>query len=437
MIASWNPGLLTYLGDVYEDGTITEFRNWYGDSSSWYGRFRSITAPVVGNHEYNSDGQGGFTADGYFRYWNDIPHYYSFDAGGWHFIALDSTTQYGKTDVNSPQYEWLENDLASRANPCTIVTYHHPLNTVGSESPSPRMSAIWSLLRQHNATLVLNGHDHQYQHWTALNGDQQPDPAGVTQIVAGGGGHSSQMILGSDPRVVATAHAYGALRLEVRPDRVDYSYRAPDGGTGKVIDSGFVGCKGLLTDTEAPTAPTNVSGVVNPSSTATYTASVSWQPASDNRGVAQYRVLRDGVAVATVSGTTTSYVSSGLSAGATYAFSVQALDAAGNVSPASAPANITTPAPIPVTVTAVADRDTYVSASAATKNYGTAHTLRHDADPSQHSYLRFDVRGDVPQRQAGPADGVGQQQVHPRLPRAHGRGHYLDRRQREQHRHHL
>ena len=179
----------------------------------------------------------------------------------------------------------------------------------------------------------------------------------------------------------------------MRPDRVDYSYRAPDGGTGKVLDSGFVSCKGLSPDTEEPTAPTNVSGVVNPSSTATNTASVSWQPASDNRGVAQYRVLRDGVAVATVSGTTPSYVSSGLSAGATYAFTVEALDAAGNASPASAPANVATPAPIPVTVTAVADRDTYVSASAATKNYGTAQTLRHDADPSQHSYLRFDVRG--------------------------------------------
>ena len=64
MMASWNPDLFTYLGDVYEDGTITEFKNWYGDSTSWFGRFAGITAPVVGNHEYNKDAQGQYVADG-------------------------------------------------------------------------------------------------------------------------------------------------------------------------------------------------------------------------------------------------------------------------------------------------------------------------------------------------------------------------------------
>ena len=49
MIASWDPSLLTYLGDVYDNGTITEFKNWYGDSTHWYGRFKGITAPVVGS----------------------------------------------------------------------------------------------------------------------------------------------------------------------------------------------------------------------------------------------------------------------------------------------------------------------------------------------------------------------------------------------------
>jgi chitodextrinase len=393
MIADWNPGLVTYLGDVYEEGTITEFRNWYGDSSSWFGQFRGVTAPVVGNHEYNRNGSGGYSADGYFRYWNNIPHYYSFDAGGWHFIALDSTTQYGQTDTSSAQYQWLAADLAARANPCTIVTYHHPLNTIGSEGPSQRMAAIWSLLREHDVTLVLNGHDHNYQHWTPLDADQQPDPEGITQLISGAGGHSSQGFLATDPRVVTKAQAYGALRLEVRPDRVDYSYRTPDGGTGKVLDSGFVPCQALPADTEAPSAPGGVSAVVNASSAATFSATVSWQPASDNRGVAQYKVLRDGVAVATLPGSATSYVAGGLSASSTYGFTVTALDAAGNESAPSEAATATTPAPAPVSVTIAAAADTYVSASAPAKNYGAATTLRLDADPLQHSYVRFQVTG--------------------------------------------
>jgi chitodextrinase len=393
MIASWNPGLMTYLGDVYEQGTITEFRNWYGDNSSWYGRFRGITAPVVGNHEYNSDGAGGYVADGYFRYWNDIGHRYSFDAGGWHFIALDSTNQFGQTDPTSEQYDWLAHDLATRANPCTIVTYHHPLNTIGSEDPSQRMADIWALLRQHNVTLVLNGHDHQYQHWTALDAGQQPDPAGVTQLIAGAGGHSKQNVTTSDARVVASAIAYGALRLEVRPDRVDYSYRAPDGSTGKVLDSGFIGCKALSPDTQAPSVPPGVTAVVNPSSTAIYGATVSWQPASDNRGVAQYRVRRDGVVVGTVAGSTTSFVSSGLSAGSTYSFTVTALDAAGNESAPSSAANATTPPPTPSIATVETGKDAYVSASSTASNYGTATALRLDGSPDQSSYLYFNVLG--------------------------------------------
>jgi fibronectin type 3 domain-containing protein len=396
MIAGWSPQLVTYLGDVYQDGTITEFRNWYGDASSWYGRFKSITAPVVGNHEYNRNVAGDYVADGYFRYWNAVPHYYSFDAGGWHWIALDSTTQFNQTGPGTPQYDWLANDLASRSNPCTVVTYHHPLNTVGSEAPSQRMADIWALLRQNKVSLVLNGHDHQYQHWTALDAAQQPDPAGVTQMVAGAGGHSSQAITSADPRVVASAQGYGALRLEVRPDRVDYSYRTPNGGTGKVVDSGFVGCTALPADTQAPGAPTGVTATVNPTTTAVHSVTVGWQPAGDNRGVAQYKVLRDGVVVGTVSGSTTSFVSSGLSAGSTYSFTVRALDAAGNQSPASAAVTATTPAPAPSIVTLNPEADAYVS-SAVDNNYGAATTLRLDgAAPVQHSYLRFDVQGAYP-----------------------------------------
>ncbi|MFN0285155.1 MAG: fibronectin type III domain-containing protein [Kineosporiaceae bacterium] len=397
MIAGWSPQLLTYLGDVYEDGTITEFRNWYGDASTWYGRFRGITAPVVGNHEYNRNAAGDYEADGYFRYWNAVPHYYSYDAGGWHFIALDSTTQFDQTAPGTPQYEWLANDLESRSNPCTVVTYHHPLNTVGSESPSQRMADIWALLRQHKVTLVLNGHDHQYQHWTALGADQLPDPAGVTQIIAGAGGHSSQAITVPDePRVVAAVQGYGALRLEVRPDRVDYSYRMPDGGPGKVVDAGFVGCKALTADTQPPGAPPAVTATVNPTTTSVQSVTVTWQPASDNRGVAQYKVLRDGVVVGTVSGSTTSFVNSGLSAASTYSFTVRALDAAGNQSPPSAAATVTTPPPTPSTVTATSSADAYVSSSAPGTNYGLATSLRLDASPVQHAYVRFAVVGAYP-----------------------------------------
>ncbi len=392
MMASWTPQLFTYLGDVYEDGTMTEYRNWYGDSTSWFGRFADITAPVVGNHEYNKD-QGQFVADGYFRYWNDIPHYYSFDAGGWHFIGLDSTTQYGQTAVGSPQYQWLAEDLATRANPCTVVMYHHPLNTIGSEAPSQRMSAIWSLLRQHDVTLVLNGHDHQYQHWMPLGADQQPDPDGVTQVVAGAGGHSSQGLQSTDARVLESAQAYGALRLEVYPERIDYTYRTPNGGSGKVLDSGFLGCQALSPDTTVPSAPTSLTAQLGAPVGSTSTADLAWSAAADDRGVAQYRVHKDGAVVATLPAGTRTYQAKALQASTHYTFTVTALDAAGNESPASPPASVTTPAPHPVTLSVVASEDTYTSEQSPTRNYGRSTTLRHDSDPLMQSYVKFAVTG--------------------------------------------
>jgi cellulose 1,4-beta-cellobiosidase len=78
-------------------------------------------------------------------------------------------------------------------------------------------------------------------------------------------------------------------------------------------------------DTQAPTAPGNL---VAQAASAT-SASLSWSPASDNVGVAGYKVLRDGTLVATLSGTT--WTDGGLTAGGSYQHAVEAYDAAGNI----------------------------------------------------------------------------------------------------------
>jgi chitodextrinase len=82
-------------------------------------------------------------------------------------------------------------------------------------------------------------------------------------------------------------------------------------------------------DSTAPTAPANLAvGAVTTSSVA-----LSWTAATDNKGVAGYRVFRNGVQVASVTGT--SYTDTGLAAATGYGYTVKAYDAAGNVSAAS------------------------------------------------------------------------------------------------------
>jgi chitinase len=60
---------------------------------------------------------------------------------------------------------------------------------------------------------------------------------------------------------------------------------------------------------------------------------LSWSAATDDKGVKNYDVLRDGRTVATV--TTTSYTDSGLTAGTDYSYSVQARDTADQTGPVS------------------------------------------------------------------------------------------------------
>jgi hypothetical protein len=275
LIASWNPNMFLYLGDVYDEGTYTEFINWYGQNGTLLDRFRNITNPTVGNHEYNSSGE----APGYFNYWGQPPHYYSVNANGWHIVSLDSNTAYGPTGAGSPEYNWLANDLSADQSACTLAFWHHPLYNIGKESPAIHMQDIWSLAVQNNVDIVLNGHDHDYQRWTPLDANGLPSAGGVTQFVVGTGGHGIQTFLASDSRVAAGFDSstnpapFGALRLKLYTGHAVYEYITI---TGAVLDSGTITCKNSSqtpnpTATRTPTRTPTFTRTPQPTKTPTLT----------------------------------------------------------------------------------------------------------------------------------------------------------------------
>ncbi|MFG3691637.1 DNRLRE domain-containing protein [Micromonospora sp. NPDC047740] len=333
-LVGWNPDLFLYLGDVYEDGTLTEFKNWYGGPTAFFGRLRDVTTPVVGNHEYT-----GNRADGYFNFWDNIPHYYSYDANGWHFVAIDSTSNYNKVAPGSPQYEWLVADLAANRSPCTMVFWHHPLFSVGSEDPAPRMQAMWDLMAAQHVTMLVTAHDHNYQRWTPMGAGGVPAADGIVELVVGGGGHSSQGFLSSDARVVKTNKSYGAMRMDLYGNRAELHYHAA-GATGTtLVDSSTISCKG--TDRLAPTAPGELTAIVDP----TPSVSLAWTPATDTYGVTGYRVYRDGTAVADLPATATAWTDTSVAGATRYEYTLDAADAAGNRSVRSLPVAVTTLGP--------------------------------------------------------------------------------------------
>ncbi|MER5948227.1 glycoside hydrolase family 18 chitinase [Streptomyces sp. NPDC001904] len=79
----------------------------------------------------------------------------------------------------------------------------------------------------------------------------------------------------------------------------------------------------------APSAP----GTPTASAITDTSAKLSWSAATDDKGIKNYDVLRDGAKVATVTGTT--YSDSGLTAGTDYSYTVQARDTADQTGPAS------------------------------------------------------------------------------------------------------
>jgi uncharacterized protein YkwD/chitodextrinase len=93
-------------------------------------------------------------------------------------------------------------------------------------------------------------------------------------------------------------------------------------------------------DTQPPTQPT----LITAAATGPSHVDLAWSAAIDNVGVAGYQILRNGSALATVSGTTVTYADTSAAPNTSYSYSVRAFDGAGNYSGASNAIAATTPA---------------------------------------------------------------------------------------------
>ncbi|MGW5956023.1 putative mucin/carbohydrate-binding domain-containing protein [Bacillus mycoides] len=81
-----------------------------------------------------------------------------------------------------------------------------------------------------------------------------------------------------------------------------------------------------MLDTEAPTQPQGLYA----SNLTSNSIELKWNPSSDNVGVKEYQVLRDGQLIQTVQGTT--FIDQNLTVNVEYKYAVKAVDAAGNTS---------------------------------------------------------------------------------------------------------
>ena len=182
------PGKVLALGDlVYPTGSTRQFQECY--EATW-GQFKRRTYPVPGNHEYKQK-----NAQPYFDYWGNLAGqagkgYYSFDAGEWHIIALNSKLEKKEHQaVVSAQHAWLKHDLAATKARCILAYWHHPVFSSGQHSGTPRMKNILHTLYDVGVTVVLAGHAHHYERFSPQNPEGERDQKrGFRQFVIGTGG---------------------------------------------------------------------------------------------------------------------------------------------------------------------------------------------------------------------------------------------------------
>ena len=242
LVASIGGTVFTLGDNAYEDGTAREFRSCYGPT---WGRFKGRTRPAVGNHEYGS-GWGRAYWD-YFgsragRKWKG---WYSYSAGDWRVIVLNSNCSEVGCHKGSEQERWLRAELARHDNNCTLAYFHHArFSSDRHHGNSWEVGPFWEALYDHGAELVLSGHAHSYERFAPQTPWGRHDPShGVRQIVVGTGG-SSLYRMGS-PRPNSQARnddTFGVVKLQLYSDSYRWNF-IPQVGR-RFRDSGHGRCHG-------------------------------------------------------------------------------------------------------------------------------------------------------------------------------------------------
>ena len=216
-----------YLGDVYEWGTARDFRRSYAPI---FGRFASRTAPTPGNHEWPS------RAVGYRPYWKQVrgtrpPNYYAFSIGGWQLLSLNSEANHRR---GSPQLRWLRRKIAATPEfgTCRLAYWHRPRFSDAGHPNQRDVAPLWRALRG-RASLVVNGHSHNYQRFRPRSG--------LVEVIAGTGGRDiyPEPAARRDPKLAAAHFKHGALRLDLQRGKADLAFVEVGGA---VLDRDRVSC---------------------------------------------------------------------------------------------------------------------------------------------------------------------------------------------------
>lgn len=218
-IISAKPRIVINVGDVVADGNVYEEwqRQFFGPAADL---MREVPVYVaIGGHEGDSHWFYDLTA------YPAPGDYYSFDYGSAHFTIVDTDKDY---QADSPQYRWLEADLASDAAQKAdwlLVAFHEPGYTEGwddvaYDGTEAVREHLMPLLEKYGVDMVFNGHTHGYERGFYR---------GVYYVISGGGGGTLDHFVRGFEHVVISRYVYHYCTVDIAGPVLTLQAITPEG----------------------------------------------------------------------------------------------------------------------------------------------------------------------------------------------------------------
>jgi predicted phosphodiesterase len=227
-IASNNPDAFFYLGDVYQNGTETEFTTNYTQT---YGQLNSKTQPVIGNHESAN------RSSGYLPYWANsrswsaetAKHRSYVDKTGWQIIA------YSSEENMTTEASWVTSQRnLYPSGTCRIFMSHRGRyvanDTVHGDNTD--QAGVWTAMKGFSV-LNLVGHNHLFARLAPIDG--------ITVIVSGAGGNDMRPLASSQTHTIVASKTNVPTATKLVLKRGSVTFSQVD-STGRVYDSGSLTC---------------------------------------------------------------------------------------------------------------------------------------------------------------------------------------------------